>query len=152
MFQIIEAAINHVDCISNLEKDFFGKNDVSYEDVLLNYKTNDYIVYIVMLNSECIGYLYANLICSELNIYNLGIKEKYRKKGYGYKLLDYTINSNKGISNIYVELRKSNLAALNLYKKLGFEIYNERSKYYSIPTEDAILMKYRKNTNKSCLK
>ena len=142
MFQIIEAAINHADCISNLEKDFFGKNDISYEEVLLDYKINDYIVYVATFNSECIGYLCASLICDELNIYNLGIKEKYRKQGYGYQLLNFTINSIQTISNIYVELRKSNLAALNLYKKLGFEIYNERSKYYSIPTEDAILMKY----------
>ena len=43
MFQIIEAAINHADCISNLEKDFFGKNDISYEEVLLDYKINDYM-------------------------------------------------------------------------------------------------------------
>ena len=142
MFQIIEAAINHADCISNLEKDFFGKNDISYEEVLLDYKINDYIVYVATFNSECIGYLCASLICDELNIYNLGIKEKYRKQGYGYQLLNFTINSILTISNIYVELRKSNLAALNLYKKLGFEIYNERSKYYSMPTEDAILMKY----------
>ena len=142
MFQIIEAAINHADCISNLEKDFFGKNDISYEEVLLDYKINDYVVYVATFNSECIGYLCASLICDELNIYNLGIKEKYRKQGYGYQLLNFTINSIKTISNIYVELRKSNLAALNLYKKLGFEIYNERSKYYSMPTEDAILMKY----------
>ena len=142
MFQIIEAAINHADCISNLEKDFFGKNDISYEEVLLDYKINDYVVYVATFNSECIGYLCASLICDELNIYNLGIKEKYRKQGYGYQLLNFTINSIQAISNIYVELRKSNLAALNLYKKLGFEIYNERSKYYSMPTEDAILMKY----------
>ena len=142
MFQIIEAAINHADCISNLEKDFFGKNDISYEEVLLDYKINDYIVYVATFNSECIGYLCASLICDELTIYNLGIKEKYRKQGYGYQLLNFTINSIQTISNIYVELRKSNLAALNLYKKLGFEIYNERSKYYSMPTEDAILMKY----------
>ena len=124
MFQIIEAAINHADCISNLEKDFFGKNDISYEEVLLDYKINDYIVYVATFNSECIGYLCASLICDELNIYNLGIKEKYRKQGYGYQLLNFTINSIQTISNIYVELRKSNLAALNLYKKLGFEIYN----------------------------
>ena len=44
MFQIVEAAIDHADCVSNLEKKFFGKNDVSYQDVLLNYKLNNYIV------------------------------------------------------------------------------------------------------------
>ncbi|MFL2767899.1 MAG: ribosomal protein S18-alanine N-acetyltransferase [Dehalococcoidia bacterium] len=144
MFQIIEAAINHADCISNLEKKFFGKNDVSYQDVLLNYKLNNYIVYIAKFDSECIGYLSASLVCFELNIYNLGIEEKYRKKGYGYQLLDYTIKSIPNISNVYVELRKSNSAALNLYKKLGFYIYNQRSKYYSMPNEDAFLMQYSK--------
>ena len=113
MFQIIEAAINHADCISNLEKGIFGKNDISYENVLSDYKINNYIVYVAMYNSECIGYLCASLICDELNIYNLGIKDKYRKQGYGYQLLNYTIKSIQNISNIYVELRKSNLAALN---------------------------------------
>ena len=41
---------------------------------------------------------------------------------------------------VTLEVRKSNLVAINLYQKLGFEIVGTRKKYYSDNREDALIM------------
>ena len=41
---------------------------------------------------------------------------------------------------VTLEVRASNIVAINLYKRLGFKEQGMRKAYYSNPTEDAILM------------
>jgi ribosomal protein S18 acetylase RimI-like enzyme len=48
-----------------------------------------------------------------------------------------------GIISIYLEARKSNEAAIALYKKHGFDQVGQRKNYYADPAEDAILMAVR---------
>jgi ribosomal-protein-alanine N-acetyltransferase len=45
-----------------------------------------------------------------------------------------------GISRMTLEVRKSNIVAQNLYKKLGFEESGIRKGYYLSNNEDAIIM------------
>ena len=42
--------------------------------------------------------------------------------------------------SLFLEVRKSNLAAVNLYKKHGFINVRVRKDYYNDPVEDAIVM------------
>ncbi|MDU2117989.1 MAG: ribosomal-protein-alanine N-acetyltransferase [Veillonella sp.] len=44
------------------------------------------------------------------------------------------------ITNIAIEVRISNLAALAMYRNLGFSVKGIRKDYYSEPTEDAYIM------------
>jgi ribosomal-protein-alanine N-acetyltransferase len=48
----------------------------------------------------------------------------------------------KSCDTFYLEVRASNSAAISLYEKVGFRPYGRRKRYYSHPTEDAILMIY----------
>ena len=50
-----------------------------------------------------------------------------------------------GVEDIFLEVRESNVSARALYVKLGFAEIGKRKKYYSNPTEDAILMKLSLN-------
>ena len=45
----------------------------------------------------------------------------------------------KGVENIWLEVRPSNVAGKRLYQKLGFKEVYQRPKYYS-NSEDAIVM------------
>ena len=49
---------------------------------------------------------------------------------------DYVENNN--CSNITLEVRKSNIIAINIYKKFKFKVIAERKNYYG--NEDAIMM------------
>ena len=50
------------------------------------------------------------------------------------------MESNNSNSIVTLEVRKSNLVAINLYQKLGFEIVGTRKNYYFDNREDALIM------------
>ncbi|MBO99321.1 MAG: ribosomal-protein-alanine N-acetyltransferase [Chloroflexi bacterium] len=142
MFQISEASFSDSEYLDMFETQLFGNTPVSYKQILLNYDQNNYLIYVAKYNNQNIGYISGLLVCDDLNILNLGIDEKYRNRGFGYQLLNYLIENKRKIklTNIFVELRKTNTLAFNLYLKQGFKVYSERKNYYSNPNEDAILM------------
>ena len=143
MFQISEASFSDSEYLDMFETQLFGNTPVSYKQILLNYDQNNYLIYVAKYNNQNIGYISGLLVSDDLNILNLGIDERYRNRGFGYQLLNYLLIENKRelkSTNIFVELRKTNKIAFNLYLRLGFKVYNERKNYYSNPNEDAILM------------
>tara|TARA_B100000945_G_scaffold275519_1_gene239565 strand:- start:2085 stop:2528 length:444 start_codon:yes stop_codon:yes gene_type:complete len=143
MFQISEASFSDSEYLDMFETQLFGNTPVSYKQILLNYDQNNYLIYVAKYNNQNIGYISGLLVSDDLNILNLGIDERYRNRGFGYQLLNYLLIENKRelkSTNIFVELRKTNKLAFNLYLRLGFKVYNERKNYYSNPNEDAILM------------
>ena len=142
MFQISEASFSDSEYLDMFETQLFGNTPVSYKDILLNYDQNNYLIYVAKYNNQNIGYISGLLVSDDLNILNLGIDERYRNRGFGYQLLNYLIENKRKIklTNIFVELRKTNTLAFNLYLRLGFKVYSERKNYYSNPNEDAILM------------
>lgn len=78
----------------------------------------------------------------DIQLINLAVHPKKRNKGLGHYLLTKMIEEciSKGIPNIWLGVRRSNLAAKSLYKKLGFEAVGARPRYYTDTNEDAIIM------------
>ena len=77
------------------------------------------------------------------HLLNIAIDPAYHQKGLGDKLLKHVILQNKavGVKVITLEVRVSNLIAINLYEKNGFYRDAIRQNYYSGPEkEDALLM------------
>lgn len=97
---------------------------------------------VVDVESEIIGYAGLWKIFDEGHITNIAVKQGYRHKGLGYLLMLELIKYAKinEIGKLTLEVRVSNLAALTLYKKLGFEEAGRRKAFYDDPTEDAIIM------------
>ena len=78
----------------------------------------------------------------EIQLINLAVHPEKRSRGLGHYLLTKMIEEciSKGIPNIWLEVRRSNLAAKHLYVKLGFEPVGCRPRYYKDSNEDAIIM------------
>lgn len=93
-------------------------------------------------NSEILGFANVWIIAREANINSIATHENYRGKGIGTALLLGILNYCKenNTNEITLEVRESNLAAQNFYKKCGFIVEGERKKYYSNNGESAILM------------
>lgn len=91
-------------------------------------------------DGKVVGVLEYSLIYDRIEIDNIIVKEEYRNKKIGTKLLDYVIqlSTKKGLLNITLEVRKTNDIARHLYKKMGFQEVAIRKYYYG--DEDAILM------------
>ena len=145
IFSIQEANLNDSDWLDEFERSIFSYNHKNiYRNILKTYKDNNYYIFIGILNNSKIGYIVGRTIHDELNIYNLAILEKYRNKGFASKLLCYVFeHMNTEINSIYIEVRETNIKALKFYRKFGFIEYNIRENYYSTPTENAILMQYK---------
>jgi len=101
--------------------------------------------YSVVMHKDCdiLGFAIYSPIIPESHLLNIAIDPAYQGKGLGDKLLQQIILQNRtiGVKTISLEVRVSNLPAINLYEKRGFLKDAIRPDYYSgSPKEDALLM------------
>lgn len=81
------------------------------------------------------GYVFARVEIDEvrvLHIVNLAVEPSLRRQDYGWMMLGKILERghNQGCNWVYLEVRPSNLAAIRLYRKAGFEVFRKRSHYY----------------------
>ena len=78
----------------------------------------------------------------EIQIANVAISAASRRIGLATFLLQTIIEMARlnGSKTAHLEVRRSNLGAISLYQKIGFEISGIRKNYYTSPKEDAYLM------------
>lgn len=106
---------------------------------------NDFARFFVAeLNGGIAGYIGSHNILGEVYITNVAVFPDYRGKGIAKKLIKKILDLSyeEKADFVTLEVRKSNVSAINLYKNTGFETVGERKKFYSSPTEDALLMTY----------
>ena len=87
------------------------------------------------------GFLCRWLIADECHVLNIAVHPDSRRHGLGTVLLSEAISEAKssGAGVVTLEVRRSNLAARQLYRKFEFEERRLRRHYYG-PGEDAIIM------------
>jgi ribosomal-protein-alanine N-acetyltransferase len=90
------------------------------------------------------GFLCRWLIADECHILNIAVHPELRRLGIGAVLIAESINEarSSGAGLVTLEVRRSNLAARQLYRKFEFEERRLRRHYYG-PGEDAIIMELR---------
>ncbi len=104
---------------------------------------NEFAKYVVArVDGEIVGYGGLWMILDEGHITNIAVKEEYRGKGVGSKMLKLLICTCKenGIGSMTLEVRRGNESAKTLYKKYGFLEAGIRPKYYEDNGEDALIM------------
>lgn len=83
--------------------------------------------FVAIENGEVIGYLDATCCHEENEPYDLLVKEEYRRKGYGKKLLAKALEMNKP-KGMMLLVDIHNEPAVHLYESMGFEkIENQNS-------------------------
>lgn len=120
----------------------------SIETELLNEDKKLY--YVIEDANGVVGYAGAWLVYDEGQITNIAIRPSARRQGFGAKLTSALIEEcfKRGMHEIFLEVRISNLSALSLYRKLGFTVKGMRKNYYSEPKEDAYIMSLIKEEGK----
>jgi [ribosomal protein S18]-alanine N-acetyltransferase len=91
-----------------------------------------------------VGYLCRWLVADECHILNVAVRPIKRRIGVGERLMEHAIDEAKleKARLVTLEVRRSNLAARSLYRKLGFEERRLRKNYYG-SGDDAIVMELR---------
>jgi len=93
------------------------------------------------VESEIIGYACYFIAANEAHLTNLAVAEDYRRKSIAKQLLDniLLIVSKYECEFILLEVRPSNIEAIEFYKKHGFTFLYQRPGYYRKPVEDALV-------------
>ena len=121
------------------------EEDIKEANVLLskfNYviseKSFDNVFFKSLVYVDCgiKGIIVYDLLYDRIEIEYIIVEDGYRKKGIGTKLLKELEKNN--IKNITLEVRESNLGAINFYKKNDFKIETIRRNYYG--NENGYLM------------
>ena len=141
--QILELLYEDIDAILPLENELYHKpwqkKDYEYE---LN--DNPFAYYLKLIDkdsNEIMGYIGFWIKFEQAEITKVSIAKKYQ----GYKLSKLLMADAENrirlaeCENITLEVRVSNVVAINLYKSCGFNIVATRKKYYE-NGEDAYLM------------
>ena len=89
------------------------------------------------------GYVVALDAADEGEILNLAVAEGGRRRGLGRALVEAIVAalSERGVRQVYLEVRESNAAARALYAAFGFKDVGRRQAYYRRPVEDAIVLR-----------
>jgi len=104
-------------------------------------KENGYVL-CYMCGERVAGLLAGFSAVGEGNITTVAVHPDYRRMGLAESLMKNFIGLlPEDTENVFLEVRESNVPAISLYRKIGFEKVGIRKNFYDNPTENAIIMK-----------
>lgn len=94
-------------------------------------------------SGRLLGYICPMLLLDEGHILDVAVHPDMRGAGVGRLLVEKVLEEcrGNGASFVSLEVRESNLAAITLYRKIGFAVVGKRKRYYE-NGEDALMMEY----------
>ena len=82
-------------------------------------------------SNQVVGFCILQPVLDEANLLLMAIHPNQQGKGFGYELLDYSIQLLKNNPiQIFLEVRESNIPAIRLYEKTDFHQIDLRKNYY----------------------
>ena len=86
------------------------------------------------------------MVEDEAHILNIAIDVPHQHKGYGNEFLERILDKHLQYADVFLEVKRTNFPAINLYLNFGFEEIDIRKEYYS-DGEDAVIMVKRVKTH-----
>jgi len=103
-----------------------------------------YSCYVLESSGVLVGYGVMSAGAHEAHILNICVSPEQRGRGYGGMLMERLIEQARWLQAemMFLEVRPSNRAALQLYARLGFNEIGTRTNYYPAKhgREDALLL------------
>jgi ribosomal-protein-alanine N-acetyltransferase len=134
--------LDDIPAICEIEQEAFSTpwTSAAFHNELTN---NQFARYMVMeFAGEVVGYGGMWIIMDEAHITNVAVREDFRGKKLGERLMRelQQTASFLGAIRMTLEVRPSNVIAQGLYEKLGFYSVGIRRGYYTDNQEDAMIM------------
>jgi len=88
------------------------------------------------------GFVILRRMGDEGELLQIAVDKAFRKQGIADMLMIAALQfaEESGLASVFLEVRKSNSAAIALYEKHGFNSVRIRKDYYNEPVEDAVVM------------
>lgn len=93
-------------------------------------------------NTTVVAYIFVRFLTDEMHIMKIAVDSSWRNRGLATALLRSIQMEGKrrGAATVLLEVRSSNLAAIRLYEKSGFQTIGIRPNYYPHTGETALVM------------
>ncbi|GMO54861.1 MAG: ribosomal protein S18-alanine N-acetyltransferase [Candidatus Endomicrobiellum trichonymphae] len=138
--KIVNFSERFLDDITEIEKQSFANPWT--KEMLLDSAKNTAVKFKVLIENRTVaGYYIISTVADETELLDIAVDPKFRRRYFGQAMLaDIKKEStNKQTEVIFLEVRQSNNAAINLYKSFGFKEIGVRKKYYK--NEDALVLR-----------
>jgi len=133
---------DHLPAILEIEDDSFGM-PWSEDGFLRALDNPGTIAYVALIDGTVVGYVMALRADDQAEVLKLAVRGDVRGQGIARVLNARCIEELKtlGCRELFLEVRRSNHAAISLYDGFGFKSIGVRKAYYTSPVEDAVMMK-----------
>ena len=145
-WKINEMRREHIEQILEIEKQSFLTPWT--HGMFLNEFNSPLSYHFVVTRSEeggdvVIGYIIFWMLMEEVHILNVATHPAYRRRRIAHFLLHFALDFAyaKGGIAYFLEVRRGNQAAIDLYRKVGFALWRVREHYYADTGEDALIMR-----------
>ena len=94
--------------------------------------------------SVVLGYAGVSILAPDADVQTVAVAPSLQGRGWGRRLVSRLVDDavSAGCTQVMLEVRADNTAALALYEGCGFEVIARRSSYYG-SGQDALIMRWR---------
>lgn len=137
---IEEVTAENIDEVYEIERVSF-KIPWTKKSVLEAATRKDTIYLSAAVKGKIVAYIGAWLIAGDAEITNVATLIEYRREKIATYLMEEFFRRVKkaGAERVTLEVRPSNISAINLYKKFGMTENGRRKRYYADNNEDALI-------------
>ena len=114
---------------------------------LLRRRDADLVV--AVANDAVVAYACFWCVVDQGELGNVAVAKGWRGRGLGARLLTEIIQraAQRGVREVFLEVRPSNAVARRLYDRFGFMPVGRRRNYYQEPVEDALVLRRAVDTD-----
>lgn len=129
--------LSHLDGVVKIENACFV-HPWSRDDLAKQIDLDTSYFLVATQDKNVVGYMGLQIFSGEGYVTNVAVLPEYRRQGIAQMLIKEQLKND--MQFITLEVRESNISAINLYTKMGFENVGIRPKFYTSPTENAVIM------------
>jgi ribosomal-protein-alanine N-acetyltransferase len=142
VFEIEPMRLGDLDAVMEIEKASF-RSPWSGQ-VFLEEMSRDWAHVDVVRDRDRRAVAFGNywLVADEVHLLNIASHPEHRRQGHASRLLAHIIEfgRSRACRVVTLEVRRSNAAAIRLYRRFGFRAVGVRPNYYAEDQEDAVVM------------
>lgn len=145
MSSCVSLSIEDVPALLALEKACFGGEAFTDTQLRQMLSPRYGLAMGIWEDSLLVGAALLEALVPESELHSLAVLPGKRRRGLGAALLKSALSAarKRGATEMFLEVRRSNQAAIALYERAGFAALSVRRGYYSHPREDALVMRKR---------